>query len=62
MVDPIIGTKWVTKVLMDGASGLNIVYDETLDAMGIDRSRICLTGMPFHNIMPGKQGRATWAD
>ena len=36
MVDQIIGMKWLTKVLMDGGSGLNIIYAETLDAMGID--------------------------
>jgi hypothetical protein len=55
MVDPIIGTKRLTKVLMDGDSGLNIMYVETLDAMGIDRSRIWLSGAPFHGIVPGKQ-------
>ncbi|XP_066324020.1 uncharacterized protein [Miscanthus floridulus] len=43
MVDPIIGTKRLTKVLMDGGSGLNIMYAETLDAMGIDRSTETLT-------------------
>jgi hypothetical protein len=36
MVDPIIDVKRLTKVLMDGGSGLNIMYIETLDAMGID--------------------------
>ena len=36
VVDPIIGMKQLTKVLMDGGSGLNIMYAETLDAMGID--------------------------
>jgi hypothetical protein len=36
MVDPIIIMKWLTKVLMDGGSALNIMYVETLDAMGID--------------------------
>ena len=40
MVDPIIGTKHLTKVLMDGGNGLNIMYAKTLDAMGIDRSRV----------------------
>ena len=40
MVGPIVGTKRLTKALMDGGSGLNIMYAETLDAMGIDRSRI----------------------
>ena len=36
MVDPIISTKQLTKVLMDGGSGFNIMYIETLDTMGID--------------------------
>ena len=55
MVDPINGTKWLSKVLMDGGSGLNIMYAKTLDAMGIDRSRIQLTKAPFHSIVPRKQ-------
>ena len=55
MVDLIVDTKQLTEVLMDGCSGLNIMYAETLDAMGISRSRIRLTGAPFHDIVPGKQ-------
>ena len=55
MIDPIIRTKRLTKVLMDGGSSLNIMYAETLDAMGIDRSRIRPTGAPFHDIVPGTQ-------
>ena len=55
VVDPIIGTKHVTKVLMDGGNGLNILYIETLDAMGIDRVCVRSIGAPFHGIMPRKQ-------
>ena len=55
MVDPIINMKWLTKVLMDGGSGLNIMYAEMLDAMGIDRAHIRPTGVPFCGIVPGKQ-------
>ena len=47
--------KRLTKVLMDGGSGLNIMYAETLDAMGIDRSRIWPIEVPFHGIVPRKQ-------
>jgi hypothetical protein len=54
VVDPIIEMKRLTKVLMDGGSGLNIMYAETLDAMGIDQSRIRPTRVPFHGIIPGK--------
>ncbi|XP_066358342.1 uncharacterized protein [Miscanthus floridulus] len=55
MVNSIIITKWLSKVLMDGGSGLNIMYVETLDSMGIDRSLIRPTRVPFHGIVPGKQ-------
>ena len=55
MVDPLIGTKWLTMVLMDGGSDLNIMYVEMLDAMGIDRARVWPTGVPFHGIVPRKQ-------
>ena len=40
MVDPIVGPKRLTKVLMDGDSGLNIMYAKTLDVMGVDRTRL----------------------
>ena len=55
MVDLVVNTKWLTKVLMDGGSGLNIMYTETLDAMAIDRARIQPTRAPFHGIVPRKQ-------
>ena len=35
IVDPIVCKKHLTKVLMDGGSGLNILYVDTLDAMHI---------------------------
>ena len=55
MVDPIIGMKRLTKVPMDGGSGLNILYAKMLDAMGIDQACIWPTGAPFHGIVPRKQ-------
>jgi hypothetical protein len=38
VLDPIIGNTRLTKVLMDGGSGLNIMYAKTLDAMRISRT------------------------
>ena len=35
IVDPIVRKKRLTKVLMDGGSGRNILYIDTLDAMRI---------------------------
>ena len=40
VVDLLIGPKRLTKVLMDGGSGLNIMYAKTLDKMGIDWTRL----------------------
>ena len=36
VVDLIVGPKRLTKVLMDGGSGLNIMYAKTLDVMGVN--------------------------
>ena len=52
-VDPIIHKKCLTKVLMDGGSGLNILYVDTRDAMRIPRSELHLAGSPFHGVNPG---------
>ena len=35
VINPIVRKKHLTKVLMDGGSGLNILYIDTLDAMCI---------------------------
>ncbi|XP_066373279.1 uncharacterized protein [Miscanthus floridulus] len=40
---------------MDGRSGLNIMYIDTLDAMRIPRSKLCLVGSPFHGVISGAQ-------
>ena len=47
VVDPIVSPKRLTKVLMDGGSGLNIMYAKTLDEMGVDRTS-CPAGKPCH--------------
>ena len=55
VVDPIVGPKRLTKVLMDGGSGLNIMYAKMLDELGIDRTCLRPTRAPFHDIVLGKQ-------
>jgi hypothetical protein len=54
VVDPVIDNARLTKVLMDGGSSLNIIYDETLKLLGIDMSTIRAGAAPFHRIVPGK--------
>jgi hypothetical protein len=53
VVDPIIGNDRLSKVLMDGGSNLNIIYAETLELLGVDRSEVWASAAPFHGIAPG---------
>ena len=55
VVNPIIRKKRLTKVLMDGGSGLNILYVDTLDAMCIPRSELRGVSSPFHGMILGMQ-------
>ena len=55
MVSPIVGTTHLTKVLMDGGSGLNILYASTLDRMGIPWSNLRPSKVPFYGIILGKE-------
>ena len=41
----------LTKVLMDGGSGLNLIYEETLQKMGLDWSRIERSSTTFRGII-----------
>ncbi|XP_066396503.1 uncharacterized protein [Miscanthus floridulus] len=42
---------------MDGGSGLNILYANTLELLELDQSQLRGNTMPFHGIVPGKR---TW--
>ena len=55
IIDPIVRKKRLTKVLMDGGSGLNILYVNTVNVMRIPRSEIRPAGSPFHGVIPGAQ-------
>ncbi|XP_066361353.1 uncharacterized protein [Miscanthus floridulus] len=55
IINPIVYKKHLTKVLMDGGSGLNILYVDTLDAMHIPQSKLCTVGSPFHGVILGAQ-------
>ena len=58
MVDPIVEGTRLTKVLMDGGSGLNILYVETLKGMGIPMFRLSASNMSFHGVIPGKKAES----
>jgi hypothetical protein len=55
VVNPIVGTTRLTKVMMNGDNSLNILYASTLDKIGIPRSSLHPSKMSYYRIMPGKE-------
>lgn len=55
IVSPIIGLPCLSRVIMDGTSGLNNLYADTLDRMKILRSRLRPSEVPFYRIIAGLQ-------
>ena len=59
VLSPIVDGFRLTKVLMDGGSGLNLIYEETLRKMEIDWSRIERSSTTFRGIIPSREVRCT---
>ena len=59
VLDPIVDGFHLTRVLMDGGSSLNLLYQDTMHKMGIDPSRIKPTKTTFKGVIPGVEARCT---
>ena len=59
VLDPIIDGFHLTRVLMDGGSSLNLLYQDTVRKMGIDHSVIKPTKATFRGIIPGVEACCT---
>ena len=60
VLDPIVDGFHLTRVLMDGGSSLNLLYQDTVRKMGIDPpSRIKPTKMTFKGVIPGVEANCT---
>src|SRR3954469_18834857 len=53
VLDPIIDGFHLTRILMDGGSNLNMLYQDTVRKMGIDPLRIKPTKTTFKGVIPG---------
>src|SRR5438105_9896055 len=53
VLDLIVWTVKLNRVLIDGGSGLNILFAKTLDDMKIPRSELKRSRAPFHGVIPG---------
>ena len=55
IVDPIIGKTRLSRLLIDGGSGLNLLYTETYDTMGLSRAVTWPSDALFHGVIPRLQ-------
>ena len=58
-LDPIFDGFHLTRVLMDGGSSLNRLYQDIVRKMGINPSRIKPTKTTFKGVIPGVEARCT---
>ena len=59
VLDPINDGFNLTRVLMDGGSSLNLLYQDTVRKMGINPSRIKPTKTTFKGVIPGVEACCT---
>ena len=59
VLDPIVDGFHLTRVLMDGGSSLNLLYQESVHKMGIDPSRIKPTKTTFKGVIQGIESNCT---
>ena len=53
VLDPIFGGLQFSNVFMDGGSGLNLIYQDTIHHMGINPARIRRSKTAFQGVTPG---------
>lgn len=58
VLDPVVEVVRLRKVLMDGGSGFNIMYADTLKGMGILMSKLSESSMQFHGVFPGRKAKS----
>ena len=58
-LDPIIDGYHFTRVLMDGGSSLNLIYQDIIRKMGIDPMKIFHSNTTFKGVTPGPYAKCT---
>ena len=59
VLDPIIDRYHFTRVLMDGDSSLNLIYQDTVHKMGIDPTKISRSNTTFKGVTVGPEAHCT---
>ena len=55
VVTVVIENTRVTKILMDGGSGINTLYKDAFDKLNVDIRKLHASQSPFHGIVPGRR-------
>jgi hypothetical protein len=55
IVDPLVGTTRFTNALMDGGNGLNLMYFDTFEGLGLTRDQLQSSPHLFYGVVSGKQ-------
>jgi hypothetical protein len=55
VVSTVVGDVKMMKVLMDGGSGINILYKGAFEKLNIEASKLCPSHSSFHGIILGCQ-------
>jgi hypothetical protein len=55
IVDLLVGTTRLTKALVDGGSGINLMYLDTFEGLGLTWNQLQSNPHSFHGVVPRKQ-------
>jgi hypothetical protein len=55
IVNPLVRTTRLTKALTDGGSGLNLIYLDTFEGLGLTRDQLQSSPHRFYGVVSGKQ-------
>ena len=61
VLDPVVADSILTRVLIDGGSGLNLIFMSTITKMGLDiLDKLKPSKAPFYGIVPGNASFTIW--
>jgi hypothetical protein len=55
IIDPLVGTTRLTKALMDGGNGLNLMYLATFEGLGLTQDKLQTSPHLFYGVVPFQQ-------
>jgi hypothetical protein len=60
ILDMLVGMTQLTKALIDGGSGLNLMYLNIFEGLGLGQDLLKTSPHPFYRVVLGKQSIPLW--